>query len=90
MKRQTKLKALALSVAMACAMLSPCTLSAQSDGFFRSGNDNYNRDGGLSNQTFGSEAGGPQTQTDLVPLGSGLLIMMTAGAGYALLKKKED
>jgi len=49
-----------------------------------------NRSGGLSNQTFGESYGGSATETDVVPLGSGLLIMVAAGAGYALLKKKED
>ena len=92
MKKQKTLKAFVLSLAMAAGMLLPMTTNAQqTDGFFRGGIDNYNRDGGLSNQTFGQDVGGgPQTPTELVPLGSGLLIMMTAGAGYALLKKKED
>lgn len=49
-----------------------------------------NRGGGLSNQTFGENSGGSATETDVAPLGSGLLIMVAAGAGYALLKKKED
>ena len=90
MKKQTKLKAFALSVMMMAGMLVPVSVFAQSDGFFRGGGNNEYRDGGLSNQTFGSETGGPQAPTDIVPLGSGLLIMMTAGAGYTLLKKKED
>lgn len=94
MKKQQKRKKLILSVILAGAMLLPMTTNAQSggsDGYFRNGMDSYeNRDGGLSNQTFGSESGGPQAHTDLVPVGNGLLIMFAAGAGYAMLKKKED
>ena len=59
---------------------------SKNQGMLNSGN----RSGGLSNQTFGAETGGSATETDVVPLGSGLLIMVAAGAGYALLKKKED
>ena len=36
--------------------------------------------GGLNNQAFGQD----------VPLGSGLLILLGAAAGYAIIKKKED
>lgn len=92
-KTTQKMKFLMLALVMA-GLLLPMTTNAQSggsDGFFRNGMDSYeNRDGGLSNQTFGSESGGPQAPTDLVPVGNGLLIMFAAGAGYAMLKKKED
>lgn len=88
MKKQTKLKAFVLSVAMTVAMSLPMTMNAQSDGFFRGGNDNYdNRDeiGGS-----GMSLGDNPTQENPTPLGSGLLIMVAAGAGYVALKKKED
>lgn len=84
-----KTKTLVLTMAMAIGLLLPMTMRAQSggsDNFFRSNGDNYeNRDGdhvdtGVSNHTFG----------DPVPVGSGLLIMVAAGAGYVALKKKED
>ena len=84
MKRQTKLKAMALSVAMACAMLSPCTLFAQSDDFFRTednfgGNRDFATTGAITNNGIGqSEA----------PLGSGLLILTAVGAGYAVARRK--
>lgn len=95
MKKTTqKTKTLVLTMAMAIGLLLPMTMRAQSggsDNWFRGGGDNYeNREGGLSNQTFGSETGGPQSPTDLVPIGSGLLIMFATGIGYAMLKKKED
>lgn len=48
MKKQTFLKAFVLSLAMAVGMLLPTTMVAQSDGFFRGGNDIYeDRDNGI-------------------------------------------
>ena len=65
-------------------MMHLCINAQKTDGFFRGGNDNYeNRsdvDGwNLGNQTFGD-----------APLGSGLLIMVTAGAGYAIARRKRS
>ena len=85
MKTQKTLKALVLSLAMAMIALLPMTTQAQTDGFFRGGEDYENRDSditlnGMNTQNFDTGA----------PLGGGLLIMVAAGAGYALLKKKED
>ena len=86
MKKTTKIKALALMTMMTIGMVLPMTMNAQ-DGFFRGGDELITRDetpievtGGITNQQFGQET----------PVGSGLLIMVAAGAGYALLKKKED
>lgn len=86
MKKTTKIKALALMTMMTIGMALPMTMNAQ-DGFFRGGDEQITRDetpidvtGGINNQQFGQET----------PVGSGLLIMVAAGAGYALLKKKED
>ena len=39
-----------------------------------------NVSGGLNNQAFGQN----------VPVGSGLLVLFGAAAGYAIIKKKED
>ena len=83
-KQKTTLKAFALSLAMAFGMLFPTTMNAQSDGFFRGGNDNYedrgininSNPGGITNDDFGA------------PLGSGLLIMVAAGAGYAAMRRR--
>lgn len=101
MKKQTKLKAFVLSVAMTVWMLLPVTMNAQSDGFFRSGGGDYsNRDAGggaysLNNQQFGSDANGGynlDNQTfgqNTSPLGTGLLILTAAGAGYVAIKRKQ-
>lgn len=83
MKKTTKLKVFALSVAMAFGMLLPNAAFAQSDDFFRS-EDNFNgnriaADGAIINNGIGqSEA----------PLGSGLLILSAVGAGYAVARRK--
>ena len=86
MKKQKTLKALVLSLAMAVGMLLPMTTNAQSDGFFRGGNDSYeNRatiddDGGMGHWGIG----------ETVPVGSGLLILTFAGAGYAIARRKRS
>jgi len=83
MKKTTKLKAFALSVAMAFGMMLPNAAFAQSDDFFRS-EDNFNgnrfaADWAIINNGIGqSEA----------PLGSGLLILSAVGAGYAVARRK--
>lgn len=88
--KTTTLKALALSMLLTLGLAMP--MAAQSDGFFRSNNDNYvNRDGeGLQNETFGvNGSGGLLVPTHInAPLGNGLLIMMAAGAGYALSRRR--
>lgn len=91
MKKQTKMRALMLSLIMVLGMLVPMTMNAQNggtDNFFQGSSDNYgNRDTNVN----GSMTLGNATQEDpsSAPLGSGLLIMTAVGAGYALLKKKE-
>ncbi len=84
--KTTRLKAMMLSLTVAAMLLLPTTSTAQSDGFFKN-YDNGDRTGddteitgGLTNADFGESA----------PLGSGLLVMLAAGAGYVILKKKED
>ena len=44
------------------------------------GNRNVQTTGTINNQTFGQS----------VPLGSGIVLLLAAGAGYAVLKRKED
>lgn len=60
--------------------------NAQGDNFFRGGFDSYeNRDGdettgGISNYGIG----------ETVPLGSGLLVLVAAGVGYAVVRRKRS
>ncbi|MBR6439146.1 MAG: hypothetical protein IKS65_08195 [Bacteroidales bacterium] len=87
-KFSEKAKAFVMAVAIVASLLLPVNSNGQTrmDGFFSSyDDDNTNRTGwdfNVTNQGFG--------QTNESPLGSGLIIMTIAGAGYAFLKKKED
>ncbi|MBO4574025.1 MAG: hypothetical protein J5708_01695 [Bacteroidales bacterium] len=87
MKKTTKLKALALSVMMLACILVPASAKAQNDNFIPdSDNFNGNRlEVATWTLTFGAQNFGQDA-----PLGTGLLIMLSAGAGYAFLKKKEN
>lgn len=89
MKKTTTMKAFALSLAMALGMLLPTTTNAQNDGFFRGNMDNYeNRDAGInSNDGAGISNWGIGEE---VPLGSGLLVLAAAGAGYAAMRRKRN
>ncbi|MBQ6084426.1 MAG: hypothetical protein IJK92_08775 [Bacteroidales bacterium] len=90
-KFSEKTKEFIMTAAIVVTLLLPKTSVAQTkmDGFFSNYSDdtysdrgNFSASGGFmnaSNQTFGD-----------APLGGGLLVMLAAGAGYALLKKKED
>ena len=90
MKKITKIKAMLLALMMLLGLIAPMTATAQkSDGFFKSGNDNYqNRattgiddntsNGGIQNDPFGA------------PLGSGLLILTVVGVGYAVAKRRRN
>ena len=46
--------------------------------------------GNLNNQDFGGTHGGLANQTFGAPLGGGIVILLAVGAGYAILKRKED
>ena len=57
------------------------------------GNENYPIGINLYNQQFGDEFGGFNLYNqsfEEVPMGSGLLILTAAGAGYALKKRKSN
>lgn len=88
MKKNNILKAFTLSMIMILGLVMPMT-AQNNDYFFRSYNneeDLYeNRgetaiEGAFWNQQFGQE----------LPLGSGLLIMVAAGAGYAVSRRRRS
>lgn len=96
MTKKNSLKAIALSLGLAALMAPATPMNAQSrpSGLFGSDpqtNDNSpkglmnpNRSGvsfGFSNGNFGEKP---------APLGSGLVLLIGAGLGYVVLKKKED
>ena len=97
MKNNNNFKALVLSAIMTFGLAMP--MMAQTDGFFRYNEDIYGdratASGSITNQTFGQDpgtlvTGGITNQQFGAPLGSGLLVLVAAGAGYVALKKKED
>jgi hypothetical protein len=92
MYNNKKLKSSVFSMVLAAGMLLPASGFAQeggglfcrgnvneSDGWFRSIFNLEEDPEGITNDEF----------TD-VPMGSGLVILIGAGLGYAALKKKED
>ena len=90
--RKVKKKALVFSMALAAGLLMPMTMNAQSDGsrgIFDRGFEasESNRGGGMEWQGGGMT---PQNPNEEAPLGSGLMLLVAAGAGYAALKRKED
>ena len=81
MKNTTKLKAIVLSLLMLIGLI-PLTLFAQSDGFISNDDDVFGRDAWVftvNTQNFGA-----------TPVGSGLLILGIAGAGYAVAKRRRS
>ena len=90
--RKVKKKALVFSMALAAGLLMPMTMNAQSDGsrgIFDRGFEasESNRGGGMEWQGGGMT---PQNPNEEAPLGSGLMLLVAAGAGYAALKRKEE
>ena len=90
--RKVKKKALVLSMALAAGLLVPTMMNAQSDGsrgIFDRGFEasESNRGGGMEWQGGGMT---PQNPNEEAPLGSGLMLLVAAGAGYAALKRKEE
>ena len=98
-----KLKTVALMSALA-VMLCPTTVTAQYDGnrgLFGRGNEvdaapnrsllNPSGSDGITLQGFGENQDGITLQNfgEEAPLGSGWLVLMGAGLGYAALKKRK-
>ena len=87
-KNKKTLKAVVLSLGLAAMMLPATNLNAQNGGgLFGRGMtpdnaESNNRDGGVG-------LGGAETENP-TPVGSGIAILTAIGAGYALLKRKED
>ena len=104
MDKKRKKKTLAFSLVVAAGMLLPSNLPAQeqndrpgglfgetaptaSDGLMRR---NEGTAGGyFTGQGFGATSGNITGQTFGAPLGSGLFVMLAAGAGYATMKSKK-
>ena len=102
---KTRKKTIVLSILVAAGMLLPASLFAQDQkgrpgGLFGLGGDveHYNlfgRDGSLfsweiAEEDFGANEGDINVEDFGTPLGSGILVLLTAGAGYATLKSKKQ
>lgn len=86
-----KAKRLAIVLSLMIAVCSIMPLQAQTDGFFRGGNDNYeNRSISINSDTENGLTNNGIGQSEPTPLGSGLLIMMAAGAGYVMVRRKRN
>ena len=91
MKRNVKTKLKTYVAAMAMLFM-PLAISAQTDGFFSSDNGGGSRGSyNIEVDSDGSIIHAQNFEGDPdASLGGGLLIMAVAGAGYLLLKKKEE
>ena len=95
MKQSKKtLKAFVLSMAMAVLLLLPLTMTAQYDEsryglqpWF--GSSMMGKENGGGNRDEGVGLGGAENENP-TPVGSGIAILTAIGAGYALLKRKEN
>ena len=102
---KTRKKTIVLSILVALGMLLPASLSAQEQkggrygGLFgenapEASNGLMNRSestvgGNFTGQGFGATNGNITGQTFGAPLGSGLFVLLAAGAGYATMKSKK-
>ena len=101
-----KMKIVTLSLALMAGMLCPMTVTAQYDGnrgLFGRGNEvdaapnrsllnPSSSSDGITLQGFGENQDGITLQNfgETAPLGSGWLVLMGAGLGYAALKQKKN
>ena len=79
MKKLSNLKALLLSFMLVACFVLPMK-AQKSDGFFRNNELYQDRDNGIGL--------GGATQENPTPVGSGLLILTIAGAGYVIVRRK--
>ena len=94
------LKTLVFSLGLAFLTLTANHLNAQNDGsrgLFGLGKSsadydyNYNNRDGLMNANINSNTGGGIQNDDFgAPLGSGIAILLAAGAGYAVIRRKRS
>lgn len=90
-KFSKKTKEFIMTAAIVVTLLLPTMTNAQTkmDGFFSNYSDDTYSDRGSFSASGGFMNASNQTFGD-APLGGGLLVMLAAGVGYAILKKKED
>ena len=100
MNNNKKLKAFALSLVLA-ALMTPATMNAQinrgllqnpykQDNSQKNTHGLVNRDQQYESTLNGGLGNAQQEDPTTAPLGSGIAVLVAAGAGYALLKRKEE
>jgi hypothetical protein len=101
MDKMRKKKTLVLSAAIASMLLPPLTMNAQYDEhkyglqpWFKSSlmrREGSTVGGDINAQGFGATNGNITGQTfgDDAPLGSGLFVLLAAGAGYSTMKSRK-
>lgn len=95
--RKNTMKTLAFSLVLAALTLTANHLNAQDRGLFGMGpsaaNYDYNysnRDGLLNANIYSNTGDGIQNDSFGAPLGSGIAILLAAGAGYAVVRRKRS
>jgi len=87
MTKSLNIKTLVLSAILLAGVLLPFASNAQgTDLFFRVDNDDIYNNRDEADNLFSVTIGGMQNEE--LPLGSGLLIMVAAGAGYVVARRK--
>jgi hypothetical protein len=95
MKKTKSLKAIVLSLGLA-ALMAPATLNAQinhgllQNPYKTESGKNHGMMNSRGDRTEVSNSGSFYNEEFGAPLGSGVLLLLAAGIGYATLKKKED
>ena len=100
MNNNKKLKAFALSLGLATLMV-PATMNAQinrgllqnpykQDNSQKNTHGLVNRDQQYESTLNGGLGNAQQEDPTTAPLGGGIAVLVAAGAGYALLKRKEE
>ena len=100
MNNNKKLKAFALSLVLA-ALMTPATMNAQinrgllqnpykQDNSQKNTHGLVNRDQQYESTLNGGLGNAQQEDPTTAPLGGGIAVLVAAGAGYALLKRKEE
>ncbi len=89
MTKSLNIKTLVLSAILLAGMLLPFASNAQgTDLFFRIDNDDIYNNRDEEGITIEGQNGGGMSHENPLPLGSGLLILTAAGAGYAVARRK--
>ena len=87
MSKSFKIKTLAICAILFAGIIFPATLTAQrNDAFFKIDNEDLYDNRATENVTLGNDPFGEKP----VPVGSGLLVLTIAGAGYAIARRKRS